>query len=394
MKDELIGDALIRHEVLGMELLLCPFAQHVSAQRAAMFAANLPQAVIVNGCEAPRISTGYENKFRDYSFNNMRRENDARIIDIVPQFALHTGASPIKTNPSQTVIYEDLKTGVVEYFEITEYTACNAGFGYRNKKINRFNLRRGNMLPKDMAFTEPISHDKETYAMGVNANVAFMTHPAVVQDAFVISDRLADKCEHYAINTTKINLTKDSIPLNIFGTGDAIKAMPDVGEQVGDTGLIMCVRELDDNTYLVNTTEEALSTPQPLHDDLFAAPTGATILDIKVYCPNNVYRQLSKNPGAYAQLLKYQEQQHVYYDTIVSIYYDLIRNKAKIGPKLANLVTRAMNLQSAKHSQGQTQFKLQDRRDNKIEFMQVHVTYGYNRKVSLGSKLVGRDGAL
>ena len=64
---------LVRPEYLGLEATLCPFLQFISTQRGSMFAANIAQALVVNGAEFPRIFTGWEKQFGEYEFNTTKR---------------------------------------------------------------------------------------------------------------------------------------------------------------------------------------------------------------------------------------------------------------------------------------------------------------------------------
>lgn len=389
----MLKDTKVRHEVLGLETLLCPFPQHISSQRSMMFASNITQALIVNGAEHPKISTGYEQKFMEYDFNATKRENDIQVIDIVPKFQPNFGSTQIKSNPVHTVIYRDCVTGEVDYFDISSYTALYDGFGYMNKNRNLHLLKKDSFVSKDVLFSSAPNQDENMHGMGVNANVAFMSTWETTDDAFVISKSLAEKTSHQAITTVEINIDKDSIPLNLYGSDDDYKCFPDIDERVGENGILMGIRPLDESSYLADTTRSALSEPEYLNDNLFVAPVGATVLDVQVYCSNKTFRLISQNNAAFAQLVKYQEHHHTYYNKIINIYKQLRQNKLKVGAKLNCLITRCMHLHMSRNKESKRQsIQLMNKR-NPVDFVTVQITYGYQRKVSNGFKFTGRDGA-
>ena len=86
-----ISDVNIRPELIGLESLLSPFVQCNSAQRADMFSSNIGQAVVLYGSEMPRIGSGYEQMFGDYTFDKTKREYDAQLFDVIPKFEVGYG---------------------------------------------------------------------------------------------------------------------------------------------------------------------------------------------------------------------------------------------------------------------------------------------------------------
>jgi DNA-directed RNA polymerase beta subunit len=393
LSNPLTSDMNIRPELLGLEVMLCPMPQHISSQRSAMFASNITQALVLDGNEPPQIGTGYEKKFMDFDFNTTKRKNDIQIIDIIPKFKPHFGSSQIKSNPLSTVIFRDCTTGEVDYFDISSYTALYDGFGYLNKLRNIHLLKKDSFVPKDVVFATAPNHHENLYGQGTNANVAFMPMWETTEDAFVISEDLARKTSHQAITTVKIKIDKDSVPLNLYGSSDEYKPMPDIDERVGENGIIIGIRPLETSSYLADTTDEALAEPEYVHDNLFVAPVGSTILDIQVYCSNKTFRSVSQNPGTFAQLMKYQEHHHAYYERVLEVYRYARSQNLTIGSKLNSLITRCLHLKLAKSHEGARQsVQLMDKRDP-VDFITVEITYGYHRKVSKGFKFTGRDGA-
>ena len=54
----------------------------------------------------------------------------------------------------------------------------------------------GSMIPKGTKLTTSPSHKGNRYMAGVNANVVWLGDWGTTEDAFVVSDKFAEKCEN------------------------------------------------------------------------------------------------------------------------------------------------------------------------------------------------------
>jgi DNA-directed RNA polymerase beta subunit len=390
------SDMTIRPEIIGLEALMSPFLQHISSQRASMFTSNVVQALVINGNEFPYISTGWEAKMGKYDFNETHRKNDIQIIRVIPRFRTHVGSDHIRSNPSYTVIYRDIVTGEIDYFNISKYSKhCYEGFGYINKLMNTSLVREGSLVTSSTPLCSAPNHDGKLYNLGMNANVCYISHPSVADDAFVISKSMARKAEHFAIYKIKVSLSEDDIPLNLYGTDDEYRIFPDIDELINPNGIIAAIRKMHPDTFIADTSPKALSSPEHLNDDILIAESGAgaQVLDVQVYCSNKAYSKLEQQPGPYSQLLKYQRRHYEYYESVLQVYEEQKAQRAKIGTKLNNLVVSAKNLRLYKYADdAKRNIRLVDKRDP-IDFITFELTYGFYRKVGRGFKFTGRDGA-
>lgn len=395
----LVEDMNIDYRLIGLEALLCPFAQFISSQRLSMYSSNAPQAMVLDGAEFPRTSTGWESQVGAVDFNDTHRENDIIILHVVPRFRTYFGEYRINANPTNTIIYQDLDTNEVSYFDVSQYTAGSNGFGYLNDLPNNHLLINPNEpISKETPFSRSPNQtdrglDGMHYCQGVNANVAYLTMWETAEDAFLISESLAKKCQNYAISTTKVTIKEDMFPSNIYANGDEYKIFPDVGETVDDSGILMSLRKLKRDTYLADIREESMHSPQHIHDEVYTAEAGAEILDIQVYCNNKTFNKVRNEGGPYGQLIKYMDHHYAYYDKIIEIKNKLVKDGYKISPKLSNLITRSMYLKKASgHQEQRRMLPLAENREE-IDFFKVEITWGYSRKLSYGGKFSGRDGA-
>ena len=338
-QEEFVSDLNVPIELVGMPAFLSPMLHKISTQRAAMFSAHAPQAMVINGGETPRIATGLETKVGKYQLNPSTREQDIQIKEIIPKFKSNSGRGLAINNPVITVVYIGNDDGKIGYVDIPSYTELGSGFGYINKKLNRHLLIKDNFIEKDINFISAPNHDGDLYNLGVNANVCYLPDWGVADDAFVISDRLQKKLNHTVINTISLNLHIDDIPLNLYGDEDDYKIFPDLGEVVRDDGCVIALRTHNASSLLTDITAESLRTLEPLHDEMHVAPPGAEIIDVQIFTNQKKFPVLLKNE-LYTQIMQYQQQHNVYYETIVNLYNTYLKLGYKFSPEFINLVTR------------------------------------------------------
>jgi hypothetical protein len=382
---------LVRHQFLGLEALLVPFLRNISTQRSNMHAAQVAQSLVINGAEFPKIYTGWEKQFMEYEFNSTHRDHDIQVLAVIPKFQSHIGASQVKAIPSYTIIFIDNETKEVDCIEKKSYTALYNGFGYLNKSV--YNVKPGEFVSKDTILSCAPNHDGNCYCQGLNANVAYMTAWDTCEDAFVISESLAKRCAHFAISKVTIPIKETDVPLNIYGSADDYKLMPDIDEEVGSNGLLMAIRELNDLSMLADISEDSLFEPNYLDDELYVAPVGSVVLDVQVFMTNKTYNRLASQPGPYTQLLKYQKHHYAYWEEILKQYKDTQRHGYKIGARFSTLIDSAMHLKAFKSFEEESRTLVLTSGKDPIEFINVEITFGYVREISLGSKFTDRAGA-
>jgi hypothetical protein len=351
---------------------------------------NVAQALVIDGCEYPRISTGYEPIFGKYEFDNASRDQDAIIIAIIPKFKMTQWNADSTTIPTHTVVYIGQDDNKVHYVDVSNYTMLHDGFGYMNTPVNTHNLTVNNFIPKDMKFMTSPNHKGEFYCMGVNANVVYMSEWGVTEDAFIISESLAKAGENTAICQLKLNIGEDDVPLNLYGDDTFYKAFPDIGDQVRDDGILISLRGRNKTTFVSDMTNDALQNIEYLHDKSHKAPPGATVIDVDVYVNFDALRNLKGKESVYSQFIKYREQHGYYWQSVIDVYEKCKAEGYELSSEFNTLVTRCIGMAAPRKYVGR-RLQLIDKREP-VEFISVVITYGYKRGITLGSKLTGREG--
>lgn len=380
--------------LIGLEATQTPFVANCSSQRISMFASNIVQALIVKGREQPLISTGFEPQLIDYTFNPTRRDQDIRILAVVPKYVTNIGAYQIKECHSYTVIYVGIDDGKVDYFNLDSYTKGADGFGYMNIIQNEHMLQTDRYVPKDVVFSHSPAVEGNKYMLGLNAKVAYMSLQEVAEDAVVISESLADRMETTAIGTVKIDINPNTVPLNIHGTEDLYKILPDIGEVVGPDGILCALRTISDESIPTDTRPSAMTTTQ-IHDDKVYVKPGASILDIEVYM--NGSKQIKTPDYIFTQPKAYWENIVAYYTGLYDTYMQCQKSHMDLSPAFISLITHAMNMllgygKKLKniHRTGKVPTFMIKR--DPIEFMHIIVTYQHPLKVTKGTKITGKSG--
>jgi len=388
-KNEYLNNVNVDPQFIGLTGLLNPFNSHASASRLDMFASHISQFRIPEQGESPDIFTGYESVFADYCFDTTQRRNDVKILAIIPKYQMSVGMTQIRNNPMVTVVYKDMDTGELGYFNLNKFTKCSDGYGYRNVGKNLSSLVEGAILEKDTKLYESVAHKDGEYCFGANANVAFITLPETVEDAFVISESLAKRLSPLDISTVSMSIDLNKYPLNLYGDQDEYRIFPDIGDHVREDGVICAFRNVEDFSIVSDLNINRLSTINHLHDSCIYGHPGAQVIDIDVHLGDS-----SKVPKlVFDQIKKYNEAKLNYYKTILDLVEE--HKDCSMDGKFNTLVTRAisMMLVAKRRVKGvamKSTVKLAGKH-SAINLM-VDIIMAHPVHINLGFKSTGREG--
>ena len=379
-------ETLVPVELMGLTNLLCLDPLKCSSQRLNMLASNAAQFIKTHGSEAPLLFTGFENKFGKYTFNKAVAQSDCYIEAIIPKNNIR-GSNKAS---GYTVITSTVE-GLLDVIDIDKVMHGAKTFGYEVPIINEHALQVGGFIPAGTEFTRsPCEDEHGNYCMGTNLNVAFSTDLGVPSDAFMISESAAKKLDSTAVETLTLSLGRDDIPLPIYGQG---KCMPEVGEKVGDHCILIGIRKATASGTLPNISQEALSEPNPLQDDLMIVPAGSEVLSIEVIGNNRELDILGRDGGIYSQLNQYNEASNRYYRTVWNTFLRLQRERPRYAAtdEFNSLVMHCLSLLPSEKGEKQKLMRVEHKKG--IGLCHLKIRYKYTRPLSVASKLTGRDGA-
>ena len=376
--------------LVGHPGVICPFVQHTSASRLEMYSSHIQQALIVKGAEFPKIFTGLEPETGKFSYNNSKRDQDAEVLAVVPKYDIYD----IRDNPRTTVIFKR-EDGYIDCVDIERYTAGTDGFGYENK----LNIPQPeSYLSKDHVLQESYAHKGDQYMMGTNANTAYMTMMETIEDAMMISHRLANKLTSTEIHKTTIMVKSNMHPINHYGDMFDTKFIPDIGDSVGPDGILCAFRYLDVDLFQATADPQATREVQPQHDKVYYAPQGARIVDMDFY----VARSNKNHPfpqTIYSQVEKYREGIKIYWRRILEVYRKYSNShSAKFTSRFNNRVTSAIRCLRFEGGDvpevpKNTRFAYMVKKDEPVRYLNIDVTYVVERKAGVGTKITDRYGA-
>lgn len=322
-------DMKIDHRLIGLTNLLS-IGSNCSAGRQEMFSNHIQQCRPVIGAELPDVFSGFESLLADYTFNSASIENDVKVLAVVNKF--NVGGY----NPLRTVIYRDLTTGEISYFDVRRYSSYSNDYGYEN--VIKTHIQAGDILRPDMEIYSSPNKDGDVYKMGINANVAYMTLLETTEDLFPISESFAKRLSPLSVSTKSINVNLKRFPLNLYGNAEEFKIFPDIGEFVRPDGVLCAWRPSSKASMMFDLHPSRLNTVNHLFDQKVYAYPEAQVVDIDVYVNANENIPVH----AYGQIMRYHEALLTYHQTVLDVY---IKYKSMpISGKFNTLVTKAMGM--------------------------------------------------
>lgn len=319
----------LRIEYLGINGL-CTFPFADSSARSVMFGTQVSQRIVTDKCDRKLQLTGLELRMAD-STAKITMPHDGHVLAIIPKFRHAPVAGSIGFNPKTIVIYERADNNHIDYFELPHYGSFDPQFGFRYHPVdhNQNLIRTGAFIPKDTVFSETPSTRDGYFDFGFNTNVAFMSHPAVAEDGFVVSEEFLDERKFHMYEKRAVSFGRTNYPIKVHGE----KMYPDIGDYVEKDGLLMTLREFDLDTLVVDMSEAALRHNDFYTDESVYVRAGyrGKVIDIEVYRNN----QIDKMPEHFCeQTQKYYKANLLFHRELVDVFHRLrAERRRKYGPQ-------------------------------------------------------------
>lgn len=383
-----------RPELLSLAALQ-PYPEFISSSREVMFMGHAGQSLVVAGTEPRLVTTGAERLLGKFTFNK-KVPSDSEVYAVIPRFS-NTAGGTVKGNNNCLVIFKSDKPGRYEAVEMQSFFSLHQHFGFAYRHTAEFAkvttgkpFRKGTVLADSPALTE-----NGDYGYGVNAVVAMMTVPGIIEDGLVVRRGYLEKLKTKGYGRRVINFGNKKYPLNLYGKDGKYKYIPEIGERVGPDGLLYAARTKDPLMDAINMHPERLKHVDFFADETIYAEPNAKIVDIIVHhCPGTK----EKTPlGMGDQAKAYWNAEQIYHNAIHKMYDGLQRTHRKsleLSPLLNRIVCEAMGRQSTRTDNRNKKVRTLNKtyRMQALDEYRIEVVFEYDIVPDEGFKLTGCHG--
>jgi len=322
----------IRHEFLGASADNS-FIANVSSPRGVMHSSHFAGHLSLLNPESRMIVSGIEYELGK-TINDVRVDNDCIVKGVLP---MYQGAG--KESPTTLVFVEFMRDDqlFLDYIEVPVYRSQHNYFGYQLTQTEIMaDLSYNAPLSKGEILAKTNSYGREgDYMAGLNAQTIFMSHPSVAEDGVVISQSFARRAASESYLKRVINITRNTIPLNINGRDGVYRFLPDIGEKVREDGLLCATRDRNDWFSVSDMNDINLSEEDPTFDSLTYVNPHSEVVSITVLKGNNGKTEFS--PHITAQLDHYAAMLINYYQQVLRIYENIMAEKKSMYGSVAGV---------------------------------------------------------
>lgn len=384
------------------------FVDTVSSARGIMYSSHLSQTPVIAGSCEKRIQTGVERELGRSTFS-IKMPANGTILRVIERYPKSVGIDSIPYNPETLVIYEDDDTKEIGCFSIPYYRSLHQYFGFRydiKPAVNK--LMPANKIEKGVVFADsPSVKENGGYAFGIELNMAFMSHPAVSEDGILIAEDVLDKLKFNVYETREIEFGSRTVPLNLYGSKDVYKPFPEIGEYIGDHGILVMLREYDNDLAPVEMSIYDLQEPDHIMDTpVYVRGPGGRVVDIKIYHDDDI---IDPTPvGVMSYMNKYTRALKRYYGDIIKTYNEIKADRKKkygdgrvvLKPELHRLLVEAMVVLSDQSDPSVINKRTQKKgprlaklyRKSPLDAYRVEIVLEYELRPTVGYKLTDSHG--
>ena len=390
-------DMSIREELISIHAIN-PFCPHTSSSRLIMVSSQLSQIVTLENGDERIIQTGIEQQLGNNTFSK-KFDTDVRIIALVDRYG-GIDTNSVTETVEITVIFENLETGEIDYLSVPNYHSLHQYFGFAydwNTEVLN-SLTNGSIVKKDTVLADSPTRRDGGYKFGLNANVALLTIPEVAEDGVVISKTMAKKLSYKIYERRTVEYGIDSFPLNIYGDEENYKAFPEIGERIGDDGVLMVLREYDSELAPALVSIKDVRDFNPMFDKaVYVKGKGGLIKDIKITTNPRFKKETYNNTNDIAD--KYVNSLIEHHRKILEVFNKLERdhyrkfrnNNMPISDKLNKLILNSLAIVNPDNRPIEKTYKNERQDLYRIEFV-IEYDYAEMGGVANGAKVTDLHG--
>ena len=333
------------------------------------------QHLTIDNPEFPFLYDGKENVTGENSSFYTKTKKPYEVVEICKKY------EELLKGKSYVALYflhckEDDSYIVVERKEVENLTE-NFGFQYNNDVID--SLEVGEEVPAGTTLCASTSYDEYgNSSVGVNGRILYAVHPAVQDDAIVISESFAKRMVTNNVQSKTISISDNTLLLNLYGKDGEYRGLPNIGDVVTN-GIIAATRQVKESRMFSDMRDQSLNNINYQTDRLCYGD--GEIIDINVYCNNPNLKPNKSNKI----LLQYYNDARWFYTKVYRACKKIINSGSKnVDRNIHHWMRLAMNYLD---TQAQWAFN-----DNVFSNMMVEILIRRKDPANVGRKIVGRAG--
>lgn len=314
------------------------------------------------------LETGYEIRFGDRSSSVTVADSDYKVVAKISKFSF----SP---NHHYYLILADEAKKKLDMIERISYHHITETYGYLYNNEYMDNLDIGQIIPKNTVVQKSLGFDEYMNRQdGRNLNVAYMSLDKNMEDSMILSEDAAEMLTSPLIKPVQIMINENDIPLNLYGTDDMYKSIPDIGEDIKNAVLIGLRKEKKEESLYTQSVDRLRTLM--MSDDKYTL--NGKVIDVNIYCNN------PSNLDVY-----YNGQFKMYYEELQRMCTQI---EAVITPYMASGYTLTYDTQ--KLFANAKRVKNKDQYINKKTFSNIilEVVVLEEKKLQVGDKISNRYG--
>ena len=305
-----------------------------NVMRGAMNIKHHSQHLAIDDPEFPFIYDGKENITGETSSYFVKAEKDYEVYAVCKKYneMMHG-----KTYNALYFLYcrDDDSYKLVERKEVENLTE-NFGFEYDNDFLD--SLEIGEKIDAGTVIQKTNSYDETgNTGIGVNGRILYAVHPAVQDDAIIVSESFAKRLVTNNVKKVSIPVNDDTILLNLYGKDGNYQGLPDIGDHIVN-GIIAATRTVKESKMFSDMRDSSLTNINFQADHPYYGE--GEIVDIDVYCNNKNIKHNNVNH----QILRYYTDCKWFYTEVYKVCNEIIKSGATdIDRKIYHWKRLAMN---------------------------------------------------
>lgn len=346
----------LKPQFLGINSLNS-FIANISAPRSVMFFNHFSQRPTLVTPQSRLVKSGTEYELAKY-LNDVKIPKDCIVRAIIPYIPNYKyGITPYYTI---IIEYEKEYNGytkiILDTIEIPYTQSSHVKFGFPlipTEELENIHINKV-YKEKTILATSPAYCRDTSYGFGVNANVAFMSHPDTAEDGFVVSQSFIEKSQLYVVEKRTINIDSSIIGLNIYGDDNNYKLFPNIGEYVHENGIVFAYRKRNDYFTLSDLKDKSLKNIDPIFDTAIYVTPGSMVVNVEVIASPS--RKIDGFEKVNEQLETYSQEYINYHKSIITQTENIFKQKSSLynsndvveySPRLHALLTHSMQIINA-----------------------------------------------